>query len=316
MAKPSLRALETYEEVRAAFRWEVPERFNIAQACCDVWASAEPGRTALIEVGANFEQSLFTFEQLRRAADQLAQALLRAGIRRGDRVAILLSQGRHVPIAHMAAYKIGAIALPLAALFGADAIAYRLADSGARIIITDRSGVAKLPAPGDGNALEAVICVEGEAQGAMPLAKFIEGVADRFDTVSTSADHPALMIYTSGTTGQPKGALHAHRVLLGHLPGFEMSHDFCPQPGDRLWTPAGLGLGGWIAEYSAAGPLFRHSRRGLAVPEVRSRGELCDDAGASGSQRLHSAHWLAADAQRGKPRGALWHTAAHAGFRG
>src|SRR5262245_65778084 len=56
--------------------------------------------------------------------------------------------------------------------------------------------------------------------------------------VDTAADDPALIIYTSGTTGQPKGALHAHRVLLGHLPGVEMSHDLLPQPGDRIWTPA------------------------------------------------------------------------------
>ena len=47
-----------------------------------------------------------------------------------------------------------------------------------------------------------------------------------------------MMIYTSGTTGPPKGALHAHRVLLGHLPGVQLPHDFFPQPGDLFWTPA------------------------------------------------------------------------------
>jgi acetyl-CoA synthetase len=46
------------------------------------------------------------------------------------------------------------------------------------------------------------------------------------------------MIYTSGTTGPPKGALHAHRVLLGHLPGIVLPHSFFPEPGDRFWTPA------------------------------------------------------------------------------
>ena len=49
-----------------------------------------------------------------------------------------------------------------------------------------------------------------------------------FATVDTSKDDPALIIYTSGTTGNPKGALHAHRVVLGHLPNVEMCHDFCP----------------------------------------------------------------------------------------
>jgi acetyl-CoA synthetase len=56
--------------------------------------------------------------------------------------------------------------------------------------------------------------------------------------VYTRADDPALIIYTSGTTGKPKGALHAHRALLGHLPGVEMSHDFLPHAGDLMWTPA------------------------------------------------------------------------------
>jgi acetyl-CoA synthetase len=66
----------------------------------------------------------------------------------------------------------------------------------------------------------------------------MERASPDFTSVDTSADDPALMIYTSGTTGQPKGALHAHRVLLGHLPGIVFPHGFFPQPGDRMWTPA------------------------------------------------------------------------------
>jgi len=228
-----------YAALRAAFSWGVPPQFNMARACCDAFAEIEPDRVALIEVAADFSQKTLTYGAMRRAADRLAHGLLRAGIRRGDRVGILLPQGRHVPIAHMAIYKIGAIALPLAALFGADALAYRLADSGARLIITDHVGAEKLgPLRAGAPQLEHVVCVEGEAAGAIALRRFIEGVPDFFETLESRADDPALMIYTSGTTGQPKGALHAQRVLIGHLPGFEMSHDFCPAPGDRLWTPA------------------------------------------------------------------------------
>ena len=64
------------------------------------------------------------------------------------------------------------------------------------------------------------------------------GESDLFEPVRTRADDPAVIIYTSGTTGNPKGALHGHRILLGHLPGVEMHHDFLPQAGDRIWTPA------------------------------------------------------------------------------
>ena len=69
-----------------------------------------------------------------------------------------------------------------------------------------------------------------------------------FTPVDTSPDDPAMMIYTSGTTGPPKGALHAHRVLLGHLPGIEMPHDFFPQPGDRFWTPADWAWAGGLLD--------------------------------------------------------------------
>jgi acetyl-CoA synthetase len=66
----------------------------------------------------------------------------------------------------------------------------------------------------------------------------LQGAASTFTLVKTKADDPALIIYTSGTTGPPKGALKAHRVMLGNVPGFVHSHDFFPQEGDLFWSPA------------------------------------------------------------------------------
>jgi acetyl-CoA synthetase len=154
-------------------------------------------------------------------------------------VAILLPQSAEVAIAHIAIYKLGAVAVPLAGLFGVDAIAYRLEDSGARALITDAAGLAKLraiaePPPG----LRPVISVDGDDGEAQGLAKLCEREAPEFTALDTGPDDPALMIYTSGTTGPPKGALHGHRVLLGHLPCVGITHEFTPQPGDRFWTPA------------------------------------------------------------------------------
>lgn len=254
---PLLGESAAYETVRARFRWPDWAQFNIAAACCDAPAEADPGKTAIIEVRPDFGTSTMTFGELRRAADTLAHALVRAGIRPGDRVAILLPQGRHVPIAHMAIYKTGAIALPLAALFGADALAYRLADSGARLVITDAIGAAKLaPLRAGAPGLEAVISVQGDGDGATAYDRFIEGVPEHFETLATGWNDPALMIYTSGTTGQPKGALHAHRVLVGHLPGVEMSHDFLPRAGDRLWTPADWAWAGGLLNILLPGLFF------------------------------------------------------------
>lgn len=236
---PTLGTPASYAEVTARFRWPDLARFNIAQACCDRHAALHPEKPAVIEVGAGFSPRVLTFGEMRREADRLAHALVKAGILAGDRVAILLPQGRHVPIIHMAIYKIGAIALPLAALFGAEALGYRLADSGARMVITDGIGAGKLVGLRAGaSRVETIVSLDGEAPGVIAYARFIEGVPEHFETRPSSGDDPALMIYTSGTTGHPKGALHAQRVLAGHLPGVEMAYDFLPKAGDTLWTPA------------------------------------------------------------------------------
>jgi acetyl-CoA synthetase len=255
--QPLLGPPAPYDAVLARFCWPRLDRLNIGRACCDIHAEQTPDAPAIIEVRAGFETDVLTYAELRREADRLANALVRAGIAPGDRVAILLPQGRHVAIAHIAAYKIGAVSVPLAALFGSDAIAYRLADSGARVLITDAQGLGKLAPVRSGIAtLEQVISIDGDDAGAIAYARFTEGCADRFETRDTAADDPALIIYTSGTTGHPKGALHGHRVLVGHLPGVEMSHDFLPQPGDRLWTPADWAWAGGLLNVLLPGLCF------------------------------------------------------------
>lgn len=118
-----------------------------------------------------------------------------------------------------------------------EALQYRLADSGTRAIITDAEGAAKLQhLKGNLPELKLVLSVDG-GDGAIDLHQELGRYPDAVEVAKTRADDPAILIYTSGTTGPPKGALHAHRVLLGHLPGVEMSHDFLPQVSDRLWTP-------------------------------------------------------------------------------
>ncbi|HZF76170.1 MAG TPA: acyl-CoA synthetase, partial [Acetobacteraceae bacterium] len=161
-----------------------------------------------------------------------------AGVRRGDRVAVLLPQCPEAAVAHLAAYRMGAVAVPLFQLFGEDALAFRLRDSGAAAIVTDGVGLAKLAAIRDGlPALRHVLAVDG-GPGARDLHAEMARARDSHACVATGPDDPAVLIYTSGTTGSPKGALHAHRVLRGHLPGVEMPQERFPQPGDLYWTPA------------------------------------------------------------------------------
>ena len=148
----------------------------------------------------------------------------------------------------LAIWTLGAISLPLFKLFGPDALAARLGDSGARHAVTDAEGASLLAGLG----------VTGHVPEALDVA------ASGPEPVDTASDDPAVLIYTSGTTGTPKGALHAHRVLSGHLPGVEISHDRLGQPGDVIWTPADWA---WI------GGLFDVLMPGLAlgVPVVAAR---------------------------------------------
>ena len=137
-----LRHAADYQTLTRDFHWSIPTRFNMGVAVCDDWARREPTRPALVEWTPK-GLVIHSYEDLRQASNRLAQALRRQGIGLGERVALLLPQSPETLIAHLAIYKIGAIALPLAALFGRDALEYRLTNSGAASVITDARGVEK-----------------------------------------------------------------------------------------------------------------------------------------------------------------------------
>ena len=133
----------SYEALVEAFRRSMPERFNIATACCERWSAAVPDRVALIGRDANGGENTVTFAELKSRSDRLAHALRARGLAAGDRLALLLPQSSEAVVGHFAAYKLGAIMVPLAVLFGPDALRYRLRDSGAKAILTDGAGVAQ-----------------------------------------------------------------------------------------------------------------------------------------------------------------------------
>jgi acetyl-CoA synthetase len=253
MAKPEA----SYEDLVADFRWPIPERYNLGVACADSWAKRAPDRVAVIRHDACGNLTPITYGALKRDSDRLAQAMQRRGIGPGDRVALLLPQSVETVLGHLAAYKLGAIAVPLAALFGEDALRYRLANSGAAMLVTDAAGAAKVEAiRADLPGLATVLCTDGPARTAEGFAEALEQETGPFVPVETGPGDPALMIFTSGTTGPPKGALHAHRVLIGHQPGIQFSHEGLPQPEDRLWTPS---------DWAWAGGLLNCLLPGLAL---------------------------------------------------
>jgi len=253
----------TYEEVCNNFKWEIPKYYNIGVDVSDKWA-VDKTRLALIYIDPHGKEQKYTFQDLRDISNQLANALKANDIKRTDRVGILLSQRPETLISHIAIYKLGAIAVQLLTLFGPDAIEYRLQDSEAKAVITDKENLLKIREirehlPG----LKMIIGIDADKEeGAMDFWKCVEKGRRYFTPVKTKPEDPALIIYTSGTTGQPKGTLHGHRLLLGILPGFEFYHNLFPRAGDLMWTPLDWAyIGG---SYDALFPTLHHGYPMLA----------------------------------------------------
>ncbi len=247
-----LKAGNSYDEVYRDFRWDVPEYFNIGVDICD--KHAETDALALIFEDDAGAVSTYSFRDLKRLSNQCANTLAALGVGAGDRVGVLLAQSPGLGVAHIAAYKMGAIALPLFTLFGPEGLSYRLGNSETKAVITDTDNLEKLAQIRDQlPALEHVLVIDippGQPApaGTASFWALLEEAADAFTPVKTKADDPVLIMYTSGTTGPPKGALQAHRTLLGHLPGVEFPGNFFPQPGDRFWTPADWAWAGGLLD--------------------------------------------------------------------
>ncbi len=238
-----LTKTDSYESLVQSFTWDVPERYNIGVDVCDKWADGS-GRLALVYERADGAIVRYSFDDLKTLSNRLAASFAARGVARGERIGIFLPQAPETALAHLAAYKLGAVAVPLFALFGQEALEYRLANSGAAALVTNAAGLAKIaPIRAALPELKAVYCIDDEAPfAALPEALAfwpeLESRSPEFTPADTHADDPAVIIYTSGTTGKPKGALHGHRVLLGHLPGVEMPLAFFPDNARMMWTPA------------------------------------------------------------------------------
>jgi acetyl-CoA synthetase len=231
--------LDRYAELYRSYRWNVPERYNIARACCGQWAE-DRSRFALYWEDESGATAAYSFWDIQVAANRLSNALAALGVKRGDRVALMLPQRPEAAIAYIAIFQMGAIALPLSHLFGPDALEYRINHAEASVALVEPTTIANLWAVKDKlPSLRHVIGVGRARENAVHAwDTLLTRAASDFAGVDTSADDPAVIIYTSGTTGAPKGALEAHRLIIGNVSGFVHSHDFFPQRGDIFWSPA------------------------------------------------------------------------------
>ncbi len=262
----------SYDELARQFYWCIPKFYNMGVDACDRHADGS-GRLALIYVDEEHRSKRYSFDDIRKLSNRFANVLLAHGLTRGDRIGVLLPQMPETAISHLSAFKAALISIPLSTLFGEEALEHRLTNSGAKAVVTDTPGASKLLAIIDRLPQLLRIYVVGqnkrELSGNNILVSFddaAQSASDRFIPVATTSEEPALIIYTSGTTGNPKGALHAHRVLLGHLPGVELTHDFLPHRGDLYWTPADWAWIGGLLDVLL--PAWHH---GIPVLAHRSR---------------------------------------------
>lgn len=240
---------DLYPHLHARFQWQLPAQISLAELCCGRWARDTPDAPAILSDSDTGCRAQYSYGQLQRAAHRLSNALQRLGVKAGDRVALVMPQRFETAVAHIALNQLGAVAMPLSMLFGPEAMAYRLQDSGACLAIVEAGALATLrEVRADCPALSHLLVV-GDASpqdGESDWMAALQAEDARFQPRLHAADDPAILIYTSGTTGAPKGALIPQRALMGNLTGFVASQNwFGFDPRDPsvaseavFWSPA------------------------------------------------------------------------------
>jgi len=224
------------------FEWTIPEQFNIGEACTDLQPQDDP---ALI-VDSGVSARVFSFGEVGDLSRKFVALLDSYGLEPEDRVAVMVPQGIEVLTAHLGGFRGGFITVPLSVKFAAEAVAYRVENSGAKVLVIDAANFDRLDMGlVRASGVQKIIVVGSEQsstfkddESTQDFWKALEAAGPSTRPVETSARSKAIIIYTSGTTGNPKGALHSHQVLLAHMTSVRTTFDNAPQAGDVFWTPA------------------------------------------------------------------------------
>jgi len=259
-------AADSAAELRDGFEWHIPDTYNIAEEV-SLWAEDSGSRAALFHVDDAGTAHEFSYSELLAASERVAATLEADGISMGDRLALCGSQSPETLIVHLAAYRLGAVVVPISVLFGADTFTHVLETSTASQLWLDTVAADEFDAELD--ALEAVsttvfeldTAYQGDLRALGGLAEHTDGGMVETFAKTGSAD-PALFVSTSGTSGTPKCVVQSHLYLLGTLPGYQLWYEiFGEQHRERVWTPA---------SWAWAGALFD-----VVFPTLAMGGTVC-----------------------------------------
>ncbi len=226
------------------------EHFNFAFDIVDAVAEKTPDKVALIHLDHEKNERRFTYEDLRRASNRCANYFSSLGIRRGDRVMLVLKRHYQFWFSILALHKLGAIAIPATNLLQEHDFTYRFDAAGVSAIVCTADGdtahqvdVAALESP----TLRKKILVGGTKEGWHDFDHEVSFFSSNFERNEDSAGgkDPMLMFFTSGTTGYPKIAMHNYLYPLGHYITAKYWHCVDPEGTHLTISDTGWGKALW-----------------------------------------------------------------------
>lgn len=251
--------MQDYESVIEDFEWDLPETYNAAVDVCDKHVdAANRDKLAMYWEDADGNKEKYTFWEVKRASNRVANVLTDLGIEKGDRVGIHLDRGIESVAAHLGTYKVGAVAIALSAQFGREGLRYRLDDAGAKVLVTQARHRETVDAVRDGiPSLDSLVVVDGQPRDGEIGWDEVTEASHEFDVVETTPEDPMQIFYTSGTTGMPKGVVHGHRKLLGET-NFAYYHDFHEgelyyNTADWAWVTS---INAWMGPWMYGAPIL------------------------------------------------------------